>query len=157
MKKILMAAAMMLPMIADCMQPELSDSITSAPECSHFFISRQNNVSSCHDISGRQLIFAIPGKSVLSFELTISSGTEVICASCFEDCKSLQGINFGGNSRLSRIEGWAFSNSGLTSIIIPASVEVIDESCFEDCKSLESIIFEEGSKLSKEKRAEFLR
>jgi hypothetical protein len=71
----------------------------------------------------------------------------VICEECFSNCRSLKAISFESESKLSRIEGWAFFGSGLTSIHFPASVEVICESCFSNCTSLASISFESGSKL----------
>jgi hypothetical protein len=67
----------------------------------------------------------------------------------FSECGSLRTISFESNSKLSRIEGSAFSESGLRSIHLPASLEVICESCFSHCKSLESISFAPNSKLSR--------
>jgi hypothetical protein len=51
------------------------------------------------------------------------------------------------NSKLNRIEKYAFAESGLTSIQVPASVEVLCEKCFFKCNSLPSVTFEEDSKL----------
>jgi hypothetical protein len=48
---------------------------------------------------------------------------------------------------LSRIEAWAFSETGLIEIILPASVEILCEQCFSECRSLSSVTFERGSKL----------
>jgi hypothetical protein len=58
-----------------------------------------------------------------------------------------QSISFEINSRLTRIESNAFSNSLLQSIMIPRSVEILGSSCFYWCKSLSSITFESDSRL----------
>jgi hypothetical protein len=63
-------------------------------------------------------------------------------------CDSVKSVIFEANSQLSRLEVRAFSESGLTSIHLPASVTVIGESCFSHCGSLVSITFETGSQLS---------
>jgi hypothetical protein len=78
----------------------------------------------------------------------VDSSIEVICESCFDSCKSLASVTFDGNSRLSRLENWAFGWSGLQSIHLPGSLEVICESCFSSCKSLASVTFDANSRLS---------
>jgi hypothetical protein len=58
-------------------------------------------------------------------------------------------VTFESGSRLERIEGDAFSGSGLKSIVIPSSVVTLDKSSFSDCESLESVTFESGSRLKR--------
>jgi hypothetical protein len=56
---------------------------------------------------------------------------------------------------LQRIEEYAFSSSGLKSIIIPSSVEHLCKSCFSCCNSLSSISFETGSNLQRIEESDF--
>jgi hypothetical protein len=60
---------------------------------------------------------------------------------------SLESITFDLNSKLQRIDEFAFAWSGLTAIHIPSSVELLCKSCFSTCKSLASVTFESDSKL----------
>jgi hypothetical protein len=46
---------------------------------------------------------------------------------CFDECRSLSFVKFESVSRLSLVEKWAFSQTGLIQIVIPASVEILDE------------------------------
>jgi hypothetical protein len=78
--------------------------------------------------------------------ISIPASVAVISGSCFSECKSLTSISFSVDSKLSRLEKYAFSLSGLETIIIPASVEVICDFCFCQCKSLTSISFAAGSR-----------
>jgi hypothetical protein len=55
----------------------------------------------------------------------------------FYGCESLESVTFESGSRLERIEGFAFSRSGLTSIEIPSSVVVLGKGSFRVCESLE--------------------
>jgi hypothetical protein len=57
---------------------------------------------------------------------------------------------------LSRTERFAFSETGLREIIIPASVRELGEMWFYECTSLSSITFEAGSKLQKGGQNAFL-
>jgi hypothetical protein len=56
-------------------------------------------------------------------------------------------MTFESDSRLERIEEYAFYESGLKSIKIPSSLVVFDKSIFCGCKSLESVTFESDSRL----------
>jgi hypothetical protein len=96
------------------------------------------------DISGRCLIRYLGQEDTVRIESSI----ERICDGCFMSCKSVLSVVFAENSQLSRLEDGAFSESGLTSIHLPASVTVIGEDCFLRCDSLTSITFESGSQLS---------
>jgi hypothetical protein len=42
---------------------------------------------------------------------------------------------------------YAFSNSGIETITIPASVEWIGSNAFKGCQNIKTVIFEPGSKL----------
>jgi hypothetical protein len=53
---------------------------------------------------------------------------------------------------LSRIEVWAFRETRLVEIIVPASVEVLGDDCFAECRSLSSVTFESGSKFAGNER-----
>jgi hypothetical protein len=99
------------------------------------------------DISGRHLIRYFGRDSAVSVGIRV----EVICESCFRDCKSIRSIVFDLNlkSKLMRIEGYAFCGSGLTAIHIPGSVEEIGEGCFSHCGSLSSVTFDSDSQLSR--------
>lgn len=88
----------------------------------------------------------------------------------FNKCVKLSSVVFGDNIRLKEIGVYvfgycyalesiaipntvttlkrgAFSNSGLTSIFIPASVEVVSESAFNNCRSLNKATIAQNSKL----------
>jgi hypothetical protein len=66
----------------------------------------------------------------------MSSSIRVISANFFLQCKSLSWVPFESGSQLSQLANWAFRESGLISIHLPASVTVIGESCFSRCRSL---------------------
>jgi hypothetical protein len=76
----------------------------------------------------------------------ISSSIEVISNVFFRGCTSLSWAAFEIGSQLSELAKQAFSESGLTSIHLPASVTVIGEFCFSSCRSLVSITFDPASK-----------
>jgi hypothetical protein len=97
------------------------------------------------DITGRSVVryFGI------SSAVVIESRIEVLCERCFFSCESLTSVTFQSNSKLQRIEEFAFQWSGLTTIEVPASVEVLCKSCFSSCKSLTSVTFEMNSKLQR--------
>jgi hypothetical protein len=67
---------------------------------------------------------------------------------CFWVCGSFASITFECGSELSQLPSLAFSESGLTSIHLPASVTVISEECFSRCDSLMSITIESDSQFS---------
>jgi hypothetical protein len=67
-----------------------------------------------------------------SSKVDIPNHFEIICSSCFSNCKSLSSISLESNSRLTRIESFAFSSSSLQSILIPRNVQFIDGSAFCD-------------------------
>jgi hypothetical protein len=78
----------------------------------------------------------------------MSSSIQVISKDFFRECKSLSWAPLETGSQLSQLEVGAFSQSGLTSIHLPASLTVIGDRCFSGCGSLASITFESSSHLS---------
>ena len=85
-------------------------------------------------------------------EVYFPDSVEELCDSgsfsygCFEDTKTLQHVYFGQNSKLKSIGNRVFNNTGLVSVIIPASVTNIGES-FRGCQNLEQVTFSAASKL----------
>ena len=62
-----------------------------------------------------------------------------------EDCKSLEDVTFGENSRLTSIGASAFSGcKGLTNLVIPDSVTTIGDYAFSGWKNLTSIVIGNG-------------
>jgi hypothetical protein len=80
-------------------------------------------------------------------KITIPSSVELIGERGFFSCKSLREITFEAGSKLRRIGGRAFDNTGLWKIVIPSSVEVIGGRCFSGCISLREVTCETGSRL----------
>jgi hypothetical protein len=66
----------------------------------------------------------------------IPAAVEVICARCFCSCKSLASATFAVDCKLSRLERYAFSESGLTVIHIPPCAEVICARSFSPANPL---------------------
>jgi hypothetical protein len=79
--------------------------------------------------------------------VVIPNSVEIIGERCFDGCRSLNEVVFEEGSNLTRIDGRAFSFSGLESIRIPSKVEIIGESCFYGCEDLHEVIFEGGFNL----------
>jgi uncharacterized protein YuzB (UPF0349 family) len=84
-----------------------------------------------------------------SLSIEIGRNVEILGSNCFSYCSSLSAITFESNSRLTRIESYAFNESSLQSILIPKNVEILGSSCFSYCKSLSSISFESNSHLTR--------
>jgi hypothetical protein len=95
------------------------------------------------DVVGHQLIRNFSGFSTVH----VSGSIEVFGSSCFAGCRSIALISFESESRLTRIEFRAFSQSSLQSILIPCSVEILCSFCFSSCESLSSVCFESNSRL----------
>ena len=62
-----------------------------------------------------------------------------IGASAFEGCSNLENVTLGD---IKTIKAYAFKDSGLRTINLPASIETIEDGVFEGCENLEKIIFE---------------
>ena len=56
----------------------------------------------------------------------------------FKNCKNLTSVTLPGS--LTSIGAGAFSNSGLTSLVIPDSVKSIDYYAFDDCSKLKTVV-----------------
>jgi hypothetical protein len=95
------------------------------------------------DIAGRSLVCYFGRSSAV----VIQSRIELVCAFCFACCESLESVTFEPDSRLQRIDEYAFAGSGLTAIIIPSSVELLCKECFSYCHSLTLVTFDMDSKL----------
>jgi hypothetical protein len=65
--------------------------------------------------------------------VVIPSSVRILGQSSFSACKSLKSIRFEDGSQLDKIEEFAFSESGLKSIVSPATVAFIDGSAFAGC------------------------
>jgi hypothetical protein len=74
----------------------------------------------------------------------IPCNVEILGWSCFSSCKSLTSISFELNSRLTRIESDAFSDSSLQSIVIPSNVCFINASAFVGV-NLSNCLIESGN------------
>jgi hypothetical protein len=75
---------------------------------------------------------------------------QILCSSCFSDCKSISSISFETESELIHIDSKAFHNcSSLKSITIPHHFQILCSSCFSHCNSLSSISFETESELTR--------
>jgi hypothetical protein len=60
----------------------------------------------------------------------VSESILPVCADSFKGSKKFRSISFGSNSRFTRIESKAFSQSSLQSIMIPSQVQSINGSAF---------------------------
>jgi hypothetical protein len=81
-------------------------------------------------------------------EVTIPENISVIGDSCFTDCDSIAGVDFGPISAISLIDARAFQRChGLKSITIPSSVVQLAKYSFFVCESLACLAFEPNSQL----------
>jgi hypothetical protein len=81
--------------------------------------------------------------------IIIPGDIEILWSSCFSWCGSIKSVSFESNSRLTRIESEAFSDSSLQSIIIPRTVEILCSQCFFSCHALKSVPFQSNSRLTR--------
>jgi hypothetical protein len=66
--------------------------------------------------------------------ITIPRHVQILCSSCFSNCRSLSSISFASDSELARIEAGAFYWTFLSSLIVPKRVSFIGERAFPpDC------------------------
>lgn len=70
----------------------------------------------------------------------IGKSIQSIWGSAFADCWSLHGVDFEDGSELKTIDGWAFYNTALDSIDVPAGVTEISEGAFAHCWALDKIV-----------------
>ena len=77
--------------------------------------------------------------------VTIGNGVKELGASAFRYCESLKTVKLGES--LEAIPSYAFGDSGLENITIPASVKVINSYAFNGCSDLVAVNFAQESAL----------
>ena len=77
----------------------------------------------------------------------MGSSVEMIEGSAFADCSHLKSITLP--ETLKNINGYAFSNTGLTAVTIPVSVDSIGDRAFGSCADLASIRINDSEKVLK--------
>ena len=87
-----------------------------------------------------------PLKDIVS--VIVPSTVTVIESRCFYTA-SVKEITFQYNSRLTRVEKYAFAYSKLEAVEFPASLEVLCKYCFRQCYNLKSVTFAHGSRLKR--------
>jgi hypothetical protein len=87
------------------------------------------------------------GETVDEMIVTMSENVKTIGSSAFYSCEKLKKITLP--SVLTNIDGYAFSQSGLEAITIPASVDSIGDRVFGDCHSLASVCIEDKAEALK--------
>lgn len=90
---------------------------------------------------GKTLIAYPTKKEAASF--TVPSSVSTIGANAFTQVSNLKSVNL---SNVSKIDDWAFSGSGLTSVTIPDSVTKMGYGIMSECYGLTSIKFGTGVK-----------
>jgi hypothetical protein len=70
--------------------------------------------------------------------------------------QNIKSVVIENKSKLGRIEGEGFKNTGLNFITIPVSVGFLGPNCFSCCGSLSSVTFGSGSRLSRIGREAFI-
>ena len=75
--------------------------------------------------------------SLESVDLSAAAGLKSIPYGCFSGCSSLSAITLP--ARLTTILDYAFSDSGINSIVIPDSVNSIGTYCFGNCSALSDV------------------
>jgi hypothetical protein len=85
----------------------------------------------------------------------IACSITALSANCLKGCKTIQLLAFESNSRLNRIESFAFSSSSLRSIEIPRNGEILGSSCFSACQSFSSLLCRSNSRLTRIESSDF--
>jgi uncharacterized repeat protein (TIGR02543 family) len=86
--------------------------------------------------SGLQTVIIEPG-SALKFIGMLAFGND----------SNLASIDFGSGSQVTTIAEQAFRNTGLSSLVLPASIEYIKGNAFEACPNLLAVSFKSNSRL----------
>ncbi|MBR2646238.1 MAG: leucine-rich repeat protein [Clostridia bacterium] len=71
--------------------------------------------------------------------IEIPAGVTSIASDAFNGCTALTTVTFAEGSKLTRINGRAFQDSGITAIDIPETVNNIGNDAFKNCKNLTAI------------------
>lgn len=74
----------------------------------------------------------------------IGNGLSTVSESMFSGCEKLSSVTFG--NKIAEIENYAFRNTGLVSITLPAPLQTIGYSAFENCERLKTINFNSNLK-----------
>ncbi len=74
--------------------------------------------------------------------IELPEALEIIPKKTFDGCSSLEKVNF--TTSLKQIQQYAFYNTNITKVILPASIEVIGDYAFGACKNLTSITLPEN-------------
>lgn len=77
----------------------------------------------------------------------IPSFVKQIASCAFNFCECIQKVEFSEDSKLKKIDRFAFACSSITEISIPKSVMVIDDYAFHHCKKLKKVHFHDDSEL----------
>lgn len=77
----------------------------------------------------------------------IPSNIKKIGPYCFSECNGLLTIEFSENSELTKIEKYAFNETGIKTVYIPPHVTSIGKCAFSWCDKLQSIQFSKQSEL----------
>lgn len=75
-------------------------------------------------------------KKLQSVRFSANSQLTVLHDHVFMDCEALTSVDFGSNSKVTKIEASAFHHAGLTSVTLPASLEEIGDDAFSGCDNL---------------------
>jgi hypothetical protein len=62
--------------------------------------------------------------------VAVPASVKLLGEECFSRCRSLFSVAFESGSKLSGIKSNAFSYTGLTDMIVPASLEILSEEFF---------------------------
>ncbi len=73
-------------------------------------------------------------------DIVIGKSMYEILGSAFSGCYNLRSVTFADDSNLSSIASWAFHNTALDSITVPAGVTAIPEGCFAKCWALKKVV-----------------
>ena len=97
--------------------------------------------------SNEQKIITDKGETFISMffgdaeEIIVENTIQTIKSCAFESVSCIKRVKFVETSTLSKIEDYAFQNSGLESIVLPDSLQSIAYMAFYRCKSLKSVKF----------------
>lgn len=72
-------------------------------------------------------------------DISIGKSCYEILGSAFSGCYNLKSVTFPSDTNLGSIGSWAFYNTALESIVVPAGVNVIPEGCFSKCWALKQV------------------
>lgn len=121
---------------------EMPDSYTVIQD---FAFYEMSSLTSVHIPSGLTAIGTMAFSkcsSISNVDLSAASQLKSIPYSCFSNCESLSSVSFPES--ITTISDYAFSNSGLQSVVLPTGVTGIGSYSFKDCGSLESVTLPNG-------------